>query len=864
MRGGDFVMLERSFNYIYQKRFQPKPLQKLTLDQLLSYADTKEALKGELAGHDAAPHPNILIDFQASLSFTPYNYDKHTTKALSEFIWFNSSVINVRNLIKREISQEDKEMLKTITNIQMYLVKPSYYKIDLEPFQKQLSKYRNKKTILAHHSNKKKIKHVDSRLGFLLLFGQKISVSVTDKKKNTRYDVVVAGTEEQPCRIKSVSKTESNYLEGRERYLAELAYVKMLSETPLELDCPKPPVGYRWIWGQKKKIRLSTKLISTNENSMTSKIVFLVDDHELQPFDTSNILEHLQDISTQQPFSAVVSVIKQALYYNNNNTYDDFEINLLMRKLSELLFPSFEWYNLAVSSQLPATVWKCVVVKLFNNYNSEVQVGPVDGMGNKLHDSINYLHEGTILRVFNMLSMIYPNTVIPSTPLKFFINTESNEYLDMITKLKVLAFPVMTTKDKKYKQHIPKQVKITTKLWEHQKKTSDKILDDILINQKFGFGDASNVGAGKTLTALSVITGLYNYNMKHTKLNYAGFLVLLPTTYLYNTWLEEIRKHTQGLDTVTQNADGSLTSDIKHNTVLITTLGRMRDHPLSQPWILVIIDECLSVQNKNALQTEEAWRQIICSQYRCILLSATFFRSRFDKLFYMLKMLGTGLPENKSYLDTILSEHIISYLPTKVTEWKSHVNRYNLPGNLRKEYDQLLKLELNSEKLYSKLASFLYDMFDYVGAFSKIVKSAQKKGRRCLLYARSKEEADDLASGISGVTRFPDTSGQHLAISYTEGTYGLNHLVYLSTIVTRPPEPDKLPQMKGRLDRPGQKSKYLFIEYLVVDNTVEEASLFRLELANSFFNNYILPLADFYDVAVGKKSSRDFLVNDTS
>ena len=56
---------------------------------------------------------------------------------------------------------------------------------------------------------------------------------------------------------------------------------------------------------------------------------------------------------------------------------------------------------------------------------------------------------------------------------------------------------------------------------------------------------------------------------------------------------------------------------------------------------------------------------------------------------------------------------------------------------------------------------------------------------------------------IPNVTRFPDLSGTHVAISYAEGTYGLNTLVKYNTLLTRPPEPDKLPQMKGRLDRPG-------------------------------------------------------------
>ena len=102
-------------------------------------------------------------------------------------------------------------------------------------------------------------------------------------------------------------------------------------------------------------------------------------------------------------------------------------------------------------------------------------------------------------------------------------------------------------------------------------------------------------------------------------------------------------------------------------------------------------------------------------------------------------------------------------------------------------------------------------------------------------------------------TRYPDTTGEHLAISYTEGTYGLNNLIYLDTIVTRFPEPDKLPQMKGRLDRPNQEKDILNIEYIYIEDTIDQAGMIRLEMANNFYNNYIMPLAEFYDIAVGRK-----------
>jgi superfamily II DNA or RNA helicase len=148
--------------------------------------------------------------------------------------------------------------------------------------------------------------------------------------------------------------------------------------------------------------------------------------------------------------------------------------------------------------------------------------------------------------------------------------------------------------------------------------------------------------------------------------------VLLPTQKLFKTWKDEIEKHTSGFFISEQEANGSH-KPIQYNTILITTLGRMRDHPIYNSWQLVVIDECLSVQNREALQTEEAWRQATISQFGVLMMSATFFRSRFDKMFFMLKMLRSGLPEIKEYLDCILGESMICFIAEKSRHWLTNV-----------------------------------------------------------------------------------------------------------------------------------------------------------------------------------------------
>ena len=553
--------------------------------------------------------------------------------------------------------------------------------------------------------------------------------------------------------------------------------------------------------------------------------------------------------------SPIKELIMRSLYMNTNNI-NDYHVNLVMRILHEKNYPVFDWLDLAIKANLPNDVWRSIYVKLYNIKDSEVLIGPVDGQGSALRDSISYLYEGTIWRIFNMFSMIYPQAVLitdATKSLRFKINRNTDQYMDLLRCLQELCFNISnTSKTSKINTDTNILVKITTKLWDHQQKTVDKILNDVLFLNRRGFGDASNVGAGKTLTALAVMAKLYENNTITNTNNHQSFLVLLPTTNLYKTWEDEIEKHCSGFHVVKQESNGQLTDQLKKNSILITTLGRMRDHPISQPWIFVVIDECLSVQNKNALQTEEAWRQIIVSQYGVLMASATFFRARFDKLFYMIKMLNTGLPENKSYLDAILAESIIINVPLKTREWKINYNPFDLTKKQRKDYDEILGQNLGSDKMYIKLQSYLFDSFDYLQAFADIIKKCEKSKRRCLIYARSKEEADDF-SKIKNVSRFPDVSGKHLAISYTEGTYGLNHLIYLDTIVTRFPDPDKLPQMKGRLDRPNQKKNKLTIEYVYIDETIDRAGMLRLEMANNFYADYLIPLAEFYDIAVGRQ-----------
>ena len=57
------------------------------------------------------------------------------------------------------------------------------------------------------------------------------------------------------------------------------------------------------------------------------------------------------------------------------------------------------------------------------------------------------------------------------------------------------------------------------------------------------------------------------------------------------------------------------------------------------------------------------------------MMSATFFRSRFDQLFYMIKMLSTGIPNSKEYLDALLNKHMICYINEDERTWITNINK---------------------------------------------------------------------------------------------------------------------------------------------------------------------------------------------
>jgi len=901
MMSNDRNMLIRYIDYIGNTPYKCQTITEKMVRDINNYTElsSKEIEKiAYIRSYDMHCVPNILLKIQAYIPFIQ-NRENYTTQQLSKFIWENFSKENYRkkstNMIKnicKDSVENIKSMIKTID-----IVQKTYLNVNntlAENKSKDLiervvitsnnvintinqnNKYDNlqfvDRTIVSINDNK--IDKNISRQGFLLIFGKTI--------RYNKYDVIIAGTDKEIVKFKQGSK----YIDStdKNRNKLEIEFIKQFNK---QIKMPAPPEKTKWIgFSVNETVELTSKIVN-------DKIIFCINKVEIEPFDCNKILTYINDVKPLALDNGIIlDALMKALYIINDlnfNVVTDMKI-ITQTRILHNDYTVYDWIDyISLSSninilkeifrQFYSKLVMNIAVKKADNYNSKeynVLIGPVDRMGNKTHNSISYKYEGVFIRILYVLGMLYPQCIhSTSNDCIFKVNVSGIGYKHMIKSLNDLiksSDELITREPKVIKlpiTEIKNKVIIKTTLWDHQLITVNKMFDGIINNKRKGFGDASHVGAGKTLTALSLMAKIANYNVTTNPILVSrGFLVLLPTDKLYKTWSDEIMKHTKGFDIVYQTNDGKITnsSNLKftnnyesvfsYNTILITTLGRMRDHPIFIPWDLVIIDECLSVQNKDALQTEEAFRQVLLSNYGVVMMSATFFRSRFDKMFYMLKMLQSGLPETPEYLDTILSETMICNIGENNRIWTTTTTKYQLKDSDRKMYENIKFNNINKgfDMIYSLLSSYIISKCDYINYFNKrILEITNNKlnNKRILIYARSKEEADKIAENIDGVTRYPDKTGKHVVVSYAEGTYGLNDLIEYNTILTRIPDPDKIQQMKGRLDRYGQKSNNLYMEYILLENTIEEGQLYKLEVSRNFYNNHIVPLADFYKCALG-------------
>jgi 3-methyladenine DNA glycosylase/8-oxoguanine DNA glycosylase/superfamily II DNA or RNA helicase len=438
--------------------------------------------------------------------------------------------------------------------------------------------------------------------------------------------------------------------------------------------------------------------------------------------------------------------------------------------------------------------------------------------------------------------------------------------------------------------------KIKTTLWAHQEQSVSKVVGGVFQGRR-GHADASAVGAGKTLTALATIVRLAEWIQTSGRSRH-GVLVMLPTKALIREWLLEIAAHTEGFHVIEQREDGTLFSltygkthpPIDGNALIISTLDRVCNHPFvrQSAWDFVVIDECLSVQNAAAKRNPSAWRQIEVSTCGVLMLSATFFRSKFDQLFYMIRMLRSPLPRTIEWLPATIHEHIVCQVPETDRTWHLKAEMVPLPPQDLKKYRGRIEAfcrkqineptEVDGRKLWVDLESII--RFKYEGrdsrasycpsspmgdAFVKAAKELLRKGRRPLIFADTSKEQDFILQTLNQqgmdaqtwasiasrqIASSSESTGRNsktviVANKTVEGS-GINMQRHADAILCRPTPGDHLEQMKGRVDRPGQSRKDLLLVVLVCEHTIEEAKFSNIRLAGNFFREYIAPVATKY------------------
>ncbi|AGF85441.1 helicase family protein [Moumouvirus goulette] len=685
MMSGDKKMLCKL--YSAKNNFESFNYPKIKSNLLNSFNYYDEEINNNIIYSSIDHHskPYILLYYQACIPISM------TTKEISSYIWKISSSYNIRSNKKKP-----KEDI-ILQEIQKYIFKGQDKKIFIQP---QNIKEPNIKQIKPDNNSKRK--------SFLILFG--------NEYKHKNYDVILAGTNNNPIKIKLKNEWEyTNDLDAINSYPTKYIYTNRID----------PPFGFKW-----KKFKFCTEIINGKP---------FVDGNQVKFFDGSIALESIVPKINKKCNNLTKNLVIKFL----SGMDIDFLTILSLREnqKQELL----NWIPNELDYQyLNFDLIKSVYTKIFNQFNNIIMIGPCDRSGDKMQNSINYYFEGKIWAIFNLLHHLYPQTIIPSGPLNFKIKKQTPGYIHLVTSLETILFSYQLNANE-FNKPIKNLPKIITKLWDHQQESVNTILNGFIGGQH-GFGDASDVGSGKTLTSLKIATEIIKIN----KSSHTGILVLLPGNKLIKTWEEELKKHTKYFDIVFQKPSNNI-KNIQQNTIVITTLGRIRDSPISHKWLLVIIDECLSVQNKNALQTEQAFIQSLMSKY-LIMMSATFFRNRFDKLYYMLKMLQSGLPETKQYLDAILMETIVCKVPVNNKKWFSNINYFELDTTTKNKYNEINNKDLSVEIKYSKLTSFLVSDSKVnnliIKQLKNLINKLEENDKRCVIYSRSKEEAKNWSKNI--------------------------------------------------------------------------------------------------------------------
>jgi hypothetical protein len=219
------------------------------------------------------------------------------------------------------------------------------------------------------------------------------------------------------------------------------------------------------------------------------------------------------------------------------------------------------------------------------------------------------------------------------------------------------------------------------------------------------------------------------------------------------------------------------------------------------------------------------------------MLSATFFRSKYADLFYMIRMLRTPFPRSMEWLSATIHEHIVCQVPETDRTWEMRGEPVPLSSADLKDYRAIIEAyrrkQLNHTREASDFRRLFVDLEGFIRkryegrqhktmysktsvmaeAFLKACNDLHEQGHRPLVFADTSHEAKHLlgvlcAGGLKACTwdsvSRDSVAGKAkgkgqviVAVKSVEGQ-GLNMQEHADAIVCRPTPGDHLEQMKGK------------------------------------------------------------------
>lgn len=807
---GDFNMIKTLMLY-KQNNIEPLKLAKLKNQKKSKTKDT--IIK--LVSIDQHTNPLILTELQnIYYNFTNEGNKINSLNDMSHDLWIKSSCYNIRkhdedkfnspyndyllfvqyNLHQNILKLTDKLNIKKIPKIQEYLEKKS-------KLQNQITKSYNDMINQKSTKTTEKTLPLNKRIYEQILF----------------------------------SSTKNYFYHNRTRVYPILTYdkIKFKVKDSIIDDTNEENIDeYNKILKTYNNTKPKTITIS---NQIKNKYNFI--SNQINNFDINKIIN--KDIYQIKPITKYFEKLLKDYLTNKFSPIDTYIIYITLKEIKskeDIIIQN------DLLKKIPITILNSLYSRITSamddkNNNTIILMSQIDRNGESKTEAIDEYNEGYLIRILDILCILYP-CFIRLNQTTYKIIKPSNCYNYFSQEIEKIIIHDNSKNNLK-------PMKVKTQLWKHQLKTKENILNKMKNFNQRGFGDASSVGSGKTLTALSILETL------DTNIN--NYLILLPNHNLYNTWIDEINKHVENINVSIQESNGKYNQIIKSSNssskshIYLTCMSRNRDHPLMEPIAFVIIDECISVQNKNTKWTIQCYKDVVRSKYGVLMLSATFFKTRYDKLFYLLKMLDTGIVEKHEYLDTILNTAINANIIISKRKWFISEEKIKLDKKFYKKYNKIKSQELEHNTKYIELKN----MINKVNWIEIIISNLNKllEENKLIVYFSDSEREIKLLKEYNHpeICFYPDISKKICCVNIHKASHGVNNLIKYNTILTKPVSNDIEIQIKGRLDRGNNTHIDLYLRYLVISDTIMELDMIKKDIGNSFYKNHIEVLASLYE-----------------